>query len=61
MTDSRMEMELEMLISAARNVEIPRGWHGECDNCGEQSRLVEGVCSQCRDRFDRINRRGFFK
>jgi hypothetical protein len=32
--------------------EIPKGNPGDCDFCGEYySRLVNGVCSPCRDKF----------
>jgi len=35
-----------------RAAEIPPGNPGECDICGEYlSRLVDGACGFCRDRF----------
>jgi hypothetical protein len=43
--------DLERAIAAARG-EIKPGKPGECDLCGEwSSRLIEGECAPCRDRY----------
>lgn len=35
-----------------RAAAIPKGEPGDCDRCGEPNpRLVNGVCSRCRDKF----------
>jgi hypothetical protein len=44
------EQRLTALIKQARKP-IPKGIPGDCDLCGEWSRLVDGVCSPCRDRY----------
>jgi len=49
--NDQAEQRLSMLIKQARKP-IPKGNPGECDLCGEWSgRLVEAVCSPCRDRY----------
>ena len=38
-----------------RAAEIPVGEAGECDSCGEFfTRLVDGMCGRCRDKFARF-------
>lgn len=59
-TEIRGQLELDLLINAARQI-VPPGSYGECDQCGEESRIVEGMCSQCRDRIDRVKRQGYFR
>lgn len=37
---------------------IPTGYPGECDECGEANeRLVDGICSPCRDVLETIAKR----
>ena len=40
--------------------EIPVGEAGECDGCAEWfSRLVNGLCGRCRDKFAKYYAKGF--
>ena len=43
-----------------RAAEIPVGESGECDGCGEFfTRLVDGMCGRCRDKFAKYYAKGF--
>lgn len=48
--ESRIDDGIAAAMMAARN--IPEGMGGECDFCGyEFSRLVDGACGHCRDKY----------
>jgi hypothetical protein len=60
-TEERMGIELERLISAARR-SVPPGHAGECDRCGEfTKRLIDNNCAPCRDKIERMQARGHYK
>ena len=47
---SERTLALAEAAARARAAEIPAGWPGDCELCGEWSgRLVGGVCAPCRD------------
>jgi len=49
--NDRIATETEIAI---RNTacEVPPGYPGECDTCGEHSsRLIQGMCAPCRDKY----------
>jgi hypothetical protein len=51
LANEHIEQETELRLKAVRGYEIPEGYPGECELCGEWSaRLVRGVCAPCRDR-----------
>jgi RNA polymerase-binding transcription factor DksA len=48
------QLRTDSLISdiRAKVSSMPAGVFGECDYCGEErTRLVNGVCAACRDRY----------
>jgi hypothetical protein len=56
MADNAIEETLERSIAAARMAggEFKDGVSGDCDLCGYwSSRLVEGECPPCRDKYKR--------
>lgn len=55
-----IEIEQQRQEAAIRNAAttMPKGTPGECYECGDYNpRLVEGVCSPCRDVLDEIAKR----
>lgn len=56
------EIHLQELIAKAK-VPMATGYAGECDDCGDFTpRLVDGLCSPCRDFNARTRRdRNIFK
>ena len=48
----KIDQAIEDAIRKTR-AEIPPGYPGECELCGEWSgRLIHGVCAPCRDRYE---------
>ncbi len=51
LTDLRQQPILAAAIRE-NSREIPPGYAGECDLCGEHScRLIGGTCAPCRDKY----------
>ena len=53
----REQLDRDMALDAARRAAaaIPAGNAGDCDTCGSWSgRLVDGMCSPCRDKYERM-------
>lgn len=58
----REQEDTARAVAAARATaaNIPKGYPGECVQCGEPSlRLVAGVCAPCRDKYQRLGRREY--
>ena len=58
----RSEFLLAKDINAicAQAAAIPKGEPGECEGCGETfARLVNGSCAPCRDKRERLYRKGY--
>lgn len=52
--NNRAELDTANCVATARAkaASIPAGEPGDCDLCGEWfSRLVEGNCARCRDKY----------
>lgn len=54
--DLYMQQMIDAAISNRASPEIV-GVYGECDDCGEEGRLVEGICVPCRKLIEDRNKR----
>lgn len=43
----QIEQRLEIALKAIKHKEIDYNTIGECDFCGEEGRLIEGICVPC--------------
>jgi len=53
----REQLDRDLALNAARAAaeRMPEGSAGDCDTCGSWSgRLVDGMCSPCRDKYERM-------
>lgn len=54
--DLYMQQMIDAAISNRHSPEI-QGVYGECDDCGEEGRLVDGICVPCRKLIEDRNKR----
>jgi hypothetical protein len=57
--NSMIAQQEESALAAiyAKAAAIPKGYAGDCNNCGETSkRIVDGMCAPCRDKLSFASR-----
>ena len=52
-TNDRTQLAIDAKVKQISNAaKLDKGVEGDCDLCGEwTSRLIDGACAQCRDRY----------